>query len=103
MAFHVLRKRCEDCGRMIVFRRPHMRLLQRILPFLPCHYCEPEKLKDCCISCRYPLAPEPTSSARHGLNRPPAGTIFRHARSGLCTTCYMSIRRFTHAQVERKA
>ena len=31
MAFHVLRKRCGDGYWTIIFRRPHMRLLQRIL------------------------------------------------------------------------
>jgi hypothetical protein len=86
---HALHKRCDECGRINVFRRPHHRNVERILPFLPCHYCHPDKLKDCCISCRYPLAPAPTSTARRGLNRPPTGTVFRHASTGLCETCYM--------------
>lgn len=88
MAFHPLHKLCDDCGRVLVFRRPtSVRILVRILPHLPCHHCHPERFKDVCPSCRYPLR----------LLRNGHGTYGAHA-GGLCYTCYVSLLRFRALQ-----
>lgn len=98
MAFRILQKKCDACGRVNLFRRPKERLLVMMLPHLPCHFCNPEALKDCCPSCRYPTTPLPASAVRTRTMRPPTGKVFRHTRDGLCYRCYVSERRFKHKQ-----
>jgi hypothetical protein len=97
MAMRVLHKRCGECDLIIVFRRPSMRNIALILPHLPCHYCHPEKLKDCCISCRFPLSSPPTSTKRTARTKPKPGTVFRHSSKNICETCFVGIWRRKHA------
>jgi primosomal protein N' len=81
MAFHVLLKRCDECGRTNTFRRPNKTLiLVRILPKLSCHFCHPEDLASVCAACRYPFAVVP------------------HHGRGMCFTCYMSEQRWKALQ-----
>jgi hypothetical protein len=83
MAFHPLHKKCDDCSRVLIFRRPHVSLLVKILPHLPCHYCEPEKLKDVCASCRFPW------------------THVQHHSNGMCITCVVSLWRYQRSALQK--
>lgn len=81
MAFHILLKRCDECNRTNLFRRPRNRItLARALPKLSCPYCHPEDLKDVCISCRFPYA------------------IVGHHAHGMCGSCNISEWRFRKSQ-----
>jgi len=76
MAFHLLKKKCEDCEQILIFRRPKEKLLVRVLQHLPCHFCHPENLKNCCGGCRFPFR------------------IVGHHANGLCGACSVSEHRF---------
>ena len=87
MAFHILLKRCDDCGRVNAWRKPNSESrLVRILPLLQCPYCHPGSLEQCCASCRLPFEAIPNSH----------GNTTAHA-NGLCNTCIVRMWRESNA------
>ena len=82
--FRLLYKRCDECGRTNAFRRPHEKLLVKVLPFLACPYCRPECLIDSCSACRFPYS------------------IVPHHSHGMCTSCNVAYWRYQRSLALQK-
>lgn len=86
MALRLLTIVCDEGHRRQVRKPLQPQLIMRVVAESKCHWCYPGFLNFVCPSCLIPFA-----ILRNGHGKG------EHHASGLCFTCYQSLRRFTQS------